>query len=185
MVEAKPIFFKIFAPSAGYSSVSTATVAPANTQFISNLLVQKINLLDNFLRAKSSFGYTKTVTYGVASSTTTTTTERSTTEVNTDFIPEVSSTTQTATPSTTTTTVDDLKTTEDDIDTTPENDIDTTTEDDLEPTVIPQKPVTTSTTAAPTRPPLPTKRTTRSTDFFTTTRAGHGYAYRTPAGYSL
>ncbi|XP_030243243.1 uncharacterized protein LOC108658509 isoform X2 [Drosophila navojoa] len=59
VTEAKPIFVKVFAPIGGYSSgtvSSTATVAPVNNQLISNLISQKIQLLNSFLQAKSSFG---------------------------------------------------------------------------------------------------------------------------------
>ncbi|XP_034486379.1 uncharacterized protein LOC117790880 isoform X2 [Drosophila innubila] len=76
VAEAKPIFIKVFAPSSGYSYQSAPTVSPANTQFISSLITQKLNLLDNFLRAKSSFGsfgFTKTFAFTGPSSTTTTT----------------------------------------------------------------------------------------------------------------
>ncbi|XP_064550193.1 uncharacterized protein LOC135436505 isoform X2 [Drosophila montana] len=59
VAEAKPFFVKVFAPINGYSSGtvrSTASVAPANTQLISNLISTKIQLLSSFLQAKSSFG---------------------------------------------------------------------------------------------------------------------------------
>ncbi|KAM8707449.1 hypothetical protein ACLKA7_011521 [Drosophila subpalustris] len=83
VANAKPIFIKVFAPISGYSYQTTPTAAPANTQLISNLISQKIQLLTNFLQAKSalanSFGFTKTITFNrpAAATTTTTTTERS------------------------------------------------------------------------------------------------------------
>ncbi|KAL7727421.1 hypothetical protein ACLKA6_017547 [Drosophila palustris] len=81
VANAKPIFIKVFAPSSGYSYQTTPTAAPANTQFISNLISQKIQLLTNFLQAKSSlgnsFGFTKTFTFNGPATTTTTTTSES------------------------------------------------------------------------------------------------------------
>lgn len=146
---------------------TTATVAPVNTQFITDILTQKINLLDSFLRAKQSFGtigFTKTINYGPV--TTTTTTEKpvtqKTTEVNTDFIPDHSSST-TQSVYTTTTEGNDIAT--------------------PEPTVYPQPPITTTTTA----PVIPTKSTTNiyttttsATPIESTTGSYNGYTYRTP-----
>ncbi|KAH8409764.1 hypothetical protein KR222_004892, partial [Zaprionus bogoriensis] len=129
---------------------TTATVAPVNTQFISNILAQKINLLDSFLRAKQSFGtvgFSKTISFGGPS--TSTTTEKpvtqQTTEVNTDFIPDVSSSTTQTVYTTTTTDGHDIAT--------------------PKPTVYPQPPITTSTSS----PVIPTKRTTTSTSTTSTT----------------
>ncbi|XP_034486378.1 cell wall integrity and stress response component 4 isoform X1 [Drosophila innubila] len=168
VAEAKPIFIKVFAPSSGYSYQSAPTVSPANTQFISSLITQKLNLLDNFLRAKSSFGsfgFTKTFAFTGPSSTTTTTESpvtQLTTEVNTDFIPEVSSSTQSVS---TTTTEDDIAT--------------------PKPTVHPQRPITTSTTttttpSTPVTPVIPEKSTTEEPIEETTSRATNGYSYQTP-----
>ncbi|XP_023170085.2 uncharacterized protein LOC111598857 isoform X2 [Drosophila hydei] len=87
VAEAKPIFVKIFAPIGGYSSGtvrSTATVAPVNNQLISNLISQKIQLLNSFLQAKSSFGsfgIRKDITFTSGS---TTTTERPVTLLTTE-----------------------------------------------------------------------------------------------------
>lgn len=147
---------------------TTATVAPVNTQFITSILTQKLNLLDSFLRAKQSFGtigFTKTINYGPV--TTSTTTEKpvtqQTTEVNTDFIPDHSSST-TQSVYTTTTEGDDIAT--------------------PKPTVYPQPPITT--TKAPV---IPTKSTTNAVYTTTTTSATpiesttgsyNGYTYRTP-----
>lgn len=139
---------------------TTATVAPVNTQFITNILTQKINLLDSFLRAKQSFGtvgFSKTISYGPVS--TSTTTEKpvtqQTTEVNTDFIPDHSSST-TQSVYTTTTEGDDIAT--------------------PKPTVYPQPPITTSPPVNPTR----ASTTTSATPIESTTGSTDGYTYRTP-----
>ncbi|XP_023170068.2 mucin-2 isoform X1 [Drosophila hydei] len=180
VAEAKPIFVKIFAPIGGYSSGtvrSTATVAPVNNQLISNLISQKIQLLNSFLQAKSSFGsfgIRKDITFTSGS---TTTTERPvtllTTEVNTDFLPDVSSSTQSV--------------------------YTTTTEGEIatpKPTVHPVKPITSST------PVIPTKSTTEyivesssgSIDDYTSqttprtpapTPTSNGYSYQTPTSSSI
>ncbi|XP_030573881.1 integumentary mucin C.1 [Drosophila novamexicana] len=169
VAEAKPFFVKVFAPINGYSSGtvrSTATVAPVNTQLISNLISTKIQLLSSFLQAKSSFGgfgIQKQITFTSGS---TSTTEKAvtqqTTEVNTDFIPEVSSSTQSVY---TTTTDGDIAT--------------------PKPTVHPVKPITTST------PLIPTQSTTEGTvestpgstpgyTYQTPSSTTHGYEYQTP-----
>ncbi|XP_060648264.1 uncharacterized protein LOC132785947 isoform X1 [Drosophila nasuta] len=168
MAEAKPIFIKVFAPSSGYSyqAAPAPTLSPAGSQLISSIITQKLNLLDSFLRAKSSFGsfgITKTISF---SGPTTTTTEKTvteqTTEVNTDFIPDVSSSTQSV--PTTTTTEDDLKT--------------------PQPTVHPLKPVTT--TSSPVIPPVVTKSTTTTTEAYSVETTTSGYTYSTPStdGYT-
>ncbi|KAH8388564.1 hypothetical protein KR093_010025, partial [Drosophila rubida] len=138
--------------------------SPAGSQLISSLITQKLNLLDSFLRAKSSFGsfgITKTISFS-GPATTTSTTEKlvteQTTEVNTDFIPEVSSSTQSV--PTTTTTEDDYKT--------------------PKPTVHPLKPVTT-TTAAPVIPVVTKSTTTTTEDYNVETTTRHGYTYQTPS----
>ncbi|EDW14653.1 cell wall protein SED1 isoform X1 [Drosophila mojavensis] len=177
VAEAKPIFVKVFAPIGGFSSGtvrSTATVAPVNNQLISNLISQKIQLLNSFLQAKSSFGgfgIRKEISFTSGS---TTTTERpvttSTSEVNTDFIPEVSSSTQSV--------------------------YTTTTDGDLEtpkPTVHPVKPITTSTPVTPTKSTTEylVESSTGSTDGYTyrttprptaptPTSTSPGYTYQTP-----
>lgn len=164
----------------GYSSGtvrSTATVAPVNNQLISNLISQKIQLLNSFLQAKSSFGsfgIRKDITFTSGS---TTTTERPvtllTTEVNTDFLPDVSSSTQSV--------------------------YTTTTEGEIatpKPTVHPVKPITSST------PVIPTKSTTEyivesssgSIDDYTSQTTprtpaprptSNGYSYQTPTPSSI
>ncbi|XP_037729500.1 uncharacterized protein LOC119560212 isoform X2 [Drosophila subpulchrella] len=78
MAETKPILFKVFAPSVGYSSGSyqnTVGPSPYNTQLISSLISSKIQLLNSVTQAKSSvggfrIGLNKSVTF--FSSTTTT-----------------------------------------------------------------------------------------------------------------
>ncbi|XP_043070970.1 merozoite surface antigen 2 isoform X2 [Drosophila grimshawi] len=161
--DAKPIFIKVFAPIGGTSSAissgtvrSTATSSPINSQLISNLISQKFQLLNSLLQVKSSFGIRKEISFlGSTTTTTTSTTDRPvtqhTTEVNTDFIPEVSSSTQSVY---TTTTDGDIAT--------------------PKPTVHPLKPITTST------PVIPTKSTTESTLDSTTTRTTSGYTYQPP-----
>lgn len=161
----------------GYSSgtvSSTATVTPVNNQLISNLISQKIQLLNSFLQAKSSFGgfgIRKEISFTSGS---TTTTQRpvteSTSEVNTDFIPDVSSSTQSV--------------------------YTTTTDGDLEtpkPTVHPVTPIRTSTAVTPTKSTTEyiVDPTTGSTDGYTyrttprptaptPTPTSHGYSYQTP-----
>ncbi|KAH8311727.1 hypothetical protein KR044_007677, partial [Drosophila immigrans] len=135
--------------------------SPAAANLISDLITQKLNLLSSFLRAKSSFGgfgITKTISFAgpTTSTTTSTTTEKyvtdQTTEVNTDFIPDVSSSTQ----SVPTTTEDDRKT--------------------PQPTIRPQPPVTTSTPAIP----VVTKSTTTTTEDYGVETTTSGYTYSTP-----
>ncbi|XP_034660650.1 mucin-5AC isoform X1 [Drosophila subobscura] len=173
MADAKPIFIKVFAPSSGVSasggysygssSGSTATASPINTQLISNLISTKIQLLNSVLQAKSSgggfgFGFNKFVSF----SSSTTTTERPvthhTTEVNTDFTPEDSSTQTTQTVYTTTT----------------EGDIETP-----KPTVHPGRPVSTSTTEV-----ITGESTTVVAELTSTTRAPSGYTYTSPTPYA-
>ncbi|EDW84857.2 uncharacterized protein Dwil_GK14346 [Drosophila willistoni] len=169
VADAKPIFIKVFAPTGGSSSSSyqsTATASPINTQLISNLISQKIQILNSVLQAKSSgggfgFGFNKFVTF----SSTTTTTEKPvthhTTEVNTDFTPDDLSTTSTTTTTQTVYT--------------------TTTEGAIEtpkPTIHPDRPVTTSTPSV-----IPTRSTTTITPTLipTTTGSSNGYSYQTPS----
>ncbi|XP_020813242.1 uncharacterized protein LOC110188038 isoform X2 [Drosophila serrata] len=87
MADAKPIFIKVFAPNSGYSTGSTPTVSPINTQLISSLISTKIQLLNSVLQAKSSgggfgFGFSKFVAF----SSTTSTTERPVTHSTTEKV---------------------------------------------------------------------------------------------------
>ncbi|XP_030370370.1 integumentary mucin C.1 [Scaptodrosophila lebanonensis] len=146
------------------SASVTATTSPINSQLVTNLLTQKINVLQSLIQAKFSsggaggaggigFGFNK---FGSVSSTTTTTTEApytySTTEVNTDFTPDITSSTHSV--STTTTTEGSNKT--------------------PEPTVHPYSPITTRSTT----PLTPVKSTTEG--LVTTTAVTEGYSYQTP-----
>ncbi|KAH8283193.1 hypothetical protein KR054_002007, partial [Drosophila jambulina] len=161
--DAKPILIKVFAPSggmpaAGYSTGSTPTISPVNTQLISSLISTKIQLLNSVLQAKSSgggfgFGYNKFVTFSSTTSTTERPITHSTTEVNTDYYPDESSTSSTQTIYSTTT----------------EGAVETP-----KPTVYPEPPVSTST------PVIPVKSTTGTPEIPTTTKATAGYSYQTP-----
>ncbi|KAH8255017.1 hypothetical protein KR032_002676, partial [Drosophila birchii] len=178
MADGKPIFIKVFAPSgmraaglspfpqtnfscpsSGYSSSSTPTVSPVNTQLISSLISTKIQLFNRVLQEKSSgggfgFGFSKFVTFSSTTSTTERPVTHSTTEVNTDYYPDESSTSSTQTIYSTTT----------------EGAVETP-----KPTVHPEPPVSTSTT-----PVITVKSTTGTPEIPTTSRATPGYTYQTP-----
>ncbi|XP_017140373.2 mucin-5AC isoform X1 [Drosophila miranda] len=166
MADAKPIFIKVFAPSSGafsssgsYGRTSAATASPINTQLISTLISTKIQLLNSVLQAKSSgggfgFGFNKFVSFTSSTTTTERPVTHHTTEVNTDFTPEDSSTQTTQTVYTTTT----------------EGDIETP-----KPTVHPGRPASTSTTEV-----IPGESTTALPEISSTTRAPSGYSYTSP-----
>ncbi|XP_050745366.1 uncharacterized protein LOC108031754 isoform X2 [Drosophila biarmipes] len=102
MAEAKPILIKVFAPSVGYSSgsyQSTVGPSPFNTQLISSLISTKIQLLNSVVQAKSSaggfrIGLNKSVTFFSSTTTTEKPVTHHSTEVNTDFTADDTSTTQ-------------------------------------------------------------------------------------------
>ncbi|XP_022214327.1 mucin-2 isoform X2 [Drosophila obscura] len=165
MADAKPIFIKVFSPSSAssggysYGSSSTVTASPINPQLISTLISTKIQLLNSVLQAKSSgggfgFGFNKFVSFSSTTSTTEKPVTYRTTEVNTDFTPEDSSTQTTQTVYTTTT----------------EGDIETP-----KPTVHPGRPVSTSTTEV-----IAVESTTDVAEISSTTRATSGYSYTSP-----
>ncbi|XP_020813241.1 cell wall integrity and stress response component 4 isoform X1 [Drosophila serrata] len=159
MADAKPIFIKVFAPNSGYSTGSTPTVSPINTQLISSLISTKIQLLNSVLQAKSSgggfgFGFSKFVAFSSTTSTTERPVTHSTTEVNTDYYPDESSTSSTQTIYSTTI----------------ESAVETP-----KPTVHPEPPFLTSTT-----PVIPVESTTGIPEIPSTTRATAGYTYQTP-----
>ncbi|KAH8350234.1 hypothetical protein KR067_009322, partial [Drosophila pandora] len=164
LADAKPIFIKVFAPNLGHGSnsatsyQSSATTAPINTQFISSLISTKIQLWNSLLQSKSSggsygFGFSKSISFS-----TTTTTEKPTdithhtTEVNTDFTPDDSSSTTTHNLYTTTT-EGSTKT--------------------PKPTIHPEPPVPTTSTPV-------TGSTSSQPEESTTTEASSGYSYQTP-----
>ncbi|KAH8385067.1 hypothetical protein KR200_001919, partial [Drosophila serrata] len=179
MADAKPIFIKVFAPNSGmpavvdilfrktnlplpfsgYSTGSTPTVSPINTQLISSLISTKIQLLNSVLQAKSSgggfgFGFSKFVAFSSTTSTTERPVTHSTTEVNKDYYPDESSTSSTQTIYSTTI----------------ESAVETP-----KPTVHPEPPFLTSTT-----PVIPVESTTGIPEIPSTTRATAGYTYQTP-----
>lgn len=181
MADAKPIFIKVFAPSGGMYPVvsslpltdltqissgysarsyqSTPTISPVNTQLISSLISTKIQLLNSVLQAKSSggglgIGFSKFITFSTTTSTTEKPVTHYTTEVNTDFFPDESSTSSTQTIYSTTT----------------EGAVETPNS-----TVHPERPVKISTT-----PVTPVKSTTGVPEIPTPTSVTTGYSYQTP-----
>ncbi|XP_070851977.1 uncharacterized protein [Drosophila suzukii] len=159
MAEAKPILFKVFAPSVGYSSGSyqnTVGLSPFNTQLISSLISSKIQLLNSVMQAKYSaggfrIGLNKSVTLFSSTTTTEKPLTHYTTEVNTDFTADDISTTQLVY----------TKTTEG-ADKTPS------------PTISPEHPVHTSMTSV-----IPIDNTTLLPEVTTMTTATTGYFYTT------